>query len=56
MTNYEAIKRMSKEEVAAMLYLFARPFFELLKMDNDSREEAKKDIRAFLDSEVKEKK
>lgn len=63
MTNYEAIKNMSIEEMATMFYLFILPSLDALDMDEENkktiRENSKKNIRAFLKSEVtkpKEKK
>lgn len=54
MTNYEAIKRMSLEEMAAMLYLFAKPMLDGLEATKEDREKLQKSIREFLTTEVKE--
>lgn len=53
MTNYEAIKQMSLEEMGAMLYLFARPMLDGLEATKEDREKLKKSIREFLATEVK---
>jgi len=54
MTNYEAVKRMSLEEMAAMLYLFAKPMLDGLEATKEDREKLQKSIREFLTTEVKE--
>lgn len=60
MTNYEAIKRMSIEEMAAMFYLFILPSLDALDMEEEDkktiRENSKKNIREFLKAEVKKPK
>lgn len=53
MTNYEAIKRMSLEEVGAMLYLFAVPTLNRLDATDEVRDKLRKSIREFLTTEVK---
>lgn len=53
MTNYEAIKNMSLEEMAAMLYIFAKPFAELLNMTAEQKAEMRKGVHEFLAAEVK---
>lgn len=53
MNNYEAIKRMSLDEMAAVFYLFARPMLDGLAADAPQRQEIQESIRAFLSAEVK---
>lgn len=53
MNNYEAIKNMSLEEMAAVFYLFAKPFTELLNMTSEQKNEMKQQIHNFLSEEVK---
>lgn len=53
MTNYEAIKNLSLEEMAAMFYIFAKPFAELLNMTAEQKSEMRKHIRETLAAEVK---
>lgn len=51
MTTYEAIKNMSFEEMAAMFYIFAKPFMDTLDMTEEQRKEARGVIRDFLKAE-----
>ena len=53
MTNFERIKLMNLEQMAAMFYIFARPFMEATGMSKEQKEEAAKNIRAFLSAEEK---
>lgn len=53
MKNYEAIKTMSLEEMAAMLYMFVKPFMEFLNMTAEQKDKMRKHIREFLAAEVK---
>lgn len=55
-TNYEAIKNMSLEEMAAMFYIFAKPFAELLNMTDEQKAEMKNQIHDFLTAESGAKK
>lgn len=50
-TNYEAIKNMSLEEMAAMIYIFAKPFAELLNMTDEQKAEMRNQIHGFLTAE-----
>ena len=52
-TNYEAIKTMSLEEMAAVFYMFMKPQLDSLNATAEQREEARTQIRAFLTAEVK---
>lgn len=52
MTNFERIKLMNLERMAAMFYIFARPFMEATGMSKEQKEEAAKNIRAFLSAEA----
>lgn len=54
MTNYEAIKRMSLEEMGAIFYLFAKPMLDGLEATKEDREKLRKSIREFLATEVKQ--
>lgn len=60
MTNYEAIKEMSMEEMATMFYLFAKPILDAFDFDKDQQEKVReimrKNTRAFLAAEVKRRK
>jgi hypothetical protein len=51
-TNYEAIKEMSLEETAAMFYIFAKPFFDLLGATEEQKAQVRENIRAFLKAEI----
>ncbi len=52
-TNYEAIKTMSLEEMAATLYMFIKPQLDSLNATDEQREETRNIIKAFLTAEVK---
>lgn len=52
MKNYEALKKMSFEEMAAMLYLFIKPIMDALNMKEEQRQQVREQIRAFLNSET----
>lgn len=54
MTNYEAIKQMSQEEMAAIFYLFVRPMLDGLSATDAQREEVQGFIKVFLATEVKQ--
>ena len=56
MTNYEAIKDMSLEEVAAMFYIFVKPFLDTFDMTEEQKKRAREAIRDFLKSECGKKK
>lgn len=51
-TNYEAIKNMSIEEMAVVLYMFVKPMMDGFEIPEENREELKKSIMAFLKNEV----
>ena len=51
MTNYEAIKEMSVEEMAAMLYLFIKPFMDAFDMTEKDRKIMSVSILEFLNTE-----
>ena len=53
MKNYEIIKSMGVEEMAAMFYLFLKPFMDSFEFDDEHRENMKHNIRCFLNAEVK---
>ena len=53
MTNHEHIQKMSLPEMAAMFYLFAKPFAELLNMTDEQKAEMRKEIHDFLKSDAK---
>ena len=55
MTNYEAIKNMSLPEVAAMLYIFTKSFMDAFELPPEQREDIKRNINTFLNTEVKHK-
>lgn len=55
MKLYQAFSQMTKEEIAAILYLQYLPFFDAFKIKDKQREEIKQSIRAMLDKEVKGK-
>lgn len=52
MKNYEAIAKMNLEEMAAMFYLFAKPFFDAFEMTAEDRAKAKESIKGFLNRET----
>ncbi len=52
MTNYEAIKEMSVEEVAALLYIFIKPFMDTFDMTEEQKKKARESIREFLNTET----
>lgn len=52
MTNYEAIKKMSVEEMAAVFYIFAKPMMDAFNMSDQDKDKMRKNIRAFLNHEV----
>ena len=55
MTNHEAIKRMSKEEMAAVFYMFVKPMMDALNMDEGQKNSMRNSIRSFLEAEVVKK-
>lgn len=55
MTNFEAIKEMSVEEVAAMLYIFIKPFMDTLDTTEEGKMKVRESIREFLNTETTEK-
>ena len=52
-TNYEAIKEMSMEEMAAVFYIFAKPFMDTFGFNEEQRLKTREDIRTMLTSETK---
>ena len=55
MTNYEAIKKMSINEMAAVFYLFAKPMMDAYEMSKEQKGQMRDGIMAFLNTEVKKK-
>ena len=53
MTNYEAIKQMSLEEMAAMLYFAVKPMLDYMEATEAQRKEVQKGLREVLATEVK---
>lgn len=51
-TNYEAIKNMSIEEMAVVFYMFAKPMMDGFGIPKENREGLKRSIMAFLKNEV----
>lgn len=56
MKIFEAIRTMTKEEIAAILYLQYQPFFEAFKVSQKKRDELKQSIYTMLETEVKDQK
>lgn len=52
MTNYEVIKEMSVEEMAAVFYLILKPVFDFFGLSEEQRNEQKENIMKFLSAEV----
>ena len=52
MTNHEAIKKMSVEEMAAMLYIFTKPFMDAFGYTDEQKMQQREAIRKFLTSQV----
>ena len=53
-TNYDAIKNMSIDEMAAVFYMFMRPILEAFKLDDaEHKQKVRNTIKAFLNAEVK---
>lgn len=52
MTNYEAIKNMSIEEMAAVFYMFVKPMMDGFEIPKENREQIKKSIMLFLKNEA----
>lgn len=55
MTNYEAIKNMSVNEMAAVFYLFAKPMMDAFEMNKKEKDQMRESIMIFLNAEVKKK-
>jgi hypothetical protein len=54
MTNYDAIKNMSLEQMAVTMYLLVAPFMEAMgEATPDAKAKVAADIRTMLQSEVK---
>lgn len=53
MKNYEAMKNMSMEEMAAVFYIFMKPIMDAFDFDADTRKMMRDNIRTFLNTEVK---
>lgn len=53
-TNYDVIKEMSIEEMAAVFYLFIKPLLDCFEMTEEQRKEVKKGIMESLNQEVGE--
>ncbi len=51
MTNYEAIKNMSEEEIAAVFYMFMKPAIEVLAIGEKDRQVIRETIKTFLSRE-----
>lgn len=51
-TNYDVIKNMSLPEMAAMLYIFAKPFYDFLNMSDEVKEQTRKKIVEVLEAEA----
>ena len=57
LTNYDVIKTMSKEELAAIFYILIKPLIEAFEFESEDqiKKAMQKHIKAFLDAEVKKK-
>lgn len=55
MTNYEAIKNMSADEMAAVFYMFTKPMMDAFEMSKEQKDQMRDSIKAFLKTEVKKK-
>ncbi len=53
MTNYEAIKDMNIEEMAAIFYMFIKPFMDAFELSEDQKRAMRESVMAFLETEVK---
>ncbi len=53
MKNYEAIKNMSIEEMAATFYIFVKPFMDAFELSEEQKKEMRNSIKTFLETEVK---
>lgn len=53
MTNYEAIKEMSIDEMAAVFYIFAKPMMDAFEFDVEDKNKMRQSIKNFLKAEVK---
>ena len=56
MNNYEHIKQMSIEEMAAMLYIFLKPFMDGFEIGEEQKKQMRASIMAFLTAEPSKKK
>ena len=56
MNNYEAIKKMSLEEMGATFYMFIKPFMDAFEISEEQKEKARDSIKAFLQAECGKKK
>lgn len=52
MTNYDAIKKMSKIEMQAVFYIFLKPFMDAFELTPEQRDGIKQNIDTFLNTEV----
>ena len=52
MTNYDAIKKMSIAEVAAVFYIFLKPIMDAYEFTPEQREVIKRNIKTFLNTKV----
>ncbi len=53
MTNYEAIKDMNIEEMAAIFYMFIKPFMDTFELSEVQKKAMRESVMAFLKTEVK---
>lgn len=56
MTNHEAIKGMSVEEMAFVFYMMMKPFIEAMGASEEDGKAIRDNLRAFLQSDVTGKK
>lgn len=52
MTNYEAIRAMSIEEMAAFLYLFLKPMMDNFNLKEEQKIKIKESLKEFLRTEI----
>ena len=55
-TNFDIIKTMNKEELAATFYMFIKPFMDGFELSEEQKNDMRKSIMDFLNSECGVKK
>lgn len=53
MTNYEAIQKMSVEEMASVFYMFLKPMMDNFNLSEEQKKKTKEQIKEFLLIDIK---